>query len=144
MGNQGDAFTSADDKFFLRFSALAFCYHHYRADRKKTTANYDDCYFKCDNAEKKWDEKRRTYCDECPHTAAKERFFETAQATFDERFNEQLGRGKFEELLNLVRQVSGFEGSEDDLSTKSAYLLTLYLEEKSKWERQEEANKPSG
>lgn len=140
MGYKGDAIPPAVNKFFLRFSALAFCYHHHKADRKKIAASYDDCYFKCEYAAKKWDEKRRKYCDQCPYTAAKERFFDAAQATFLERFDEQLSRGKFEKLLNLVRNVSAFEGAEN-LSSRGSYLLTLYLEEKSKWKRQEMANK---
>ena len=60
---------------------------------------------------------------------------------FKERFNEELTRSKFNELLRCVKDVSAFEGSERDLGVRHSHLLTAYLQEKDKYER---ATKGSG
>jgi predicted RNA-binding protein with EMAP domain len=66
---------------------------------------------------------------------AKEKFFDNAQAVFKERFNEELPRGKFNDLLNAVRNVAGYEASDEDIGLKHSQLLTCYLTEKDKYER---------
>lgn len=65
----------------------------------------------------------------------KERFFERSQAVFRKRFNEDLPRSKFNRLLDSVRSVAAFEGSDQDIELKHSHLLTAYLTERDKYER---------
>ena len=119
---------------------MAWCFHRYRAAKEKVKHQYDDCYFRCPAAAKEWDEKRRDFCEDCPQRLAKDNFFAEAQANFQERFGEELKRGKFEELLSLVKNVAAFQDDADNIGIGHSHLLSAYLSEKDKHER---ANRPS-
>lgn len=121
---------------------MSWAYHWFKAEKRKISFTYDNCPFECRNDEKQWDEFRREYCEECPHRKADERLLSNATAIFKERFGQELIPEQFKKMLETVQTVAAFEGTDENLGVKHSHLLTAYLKEKDKMERQERANKP--
>jgi hypothetical protein len=89
-----------------------------------------------------WDFDRKDFCSTCPQRYERERFREEADAVFAERFGESF-KYDFHRLQNLVIEIAGLEGK-TNLTVYSSALLNTFLNERFKFERFKDAQKPNG
>lgn len=82
------------------------------------------------------------YCDECPHKEVRNRHEEMLTSMLQTRLGEEAKHYKTSELQMMVFDVSKFEETDrSKMGAKDSRLLSLYLTEKAKVERQEDASK---
>jgi hypothetical protein len=112
----------------------------FHRDRKLAIkTQYDDCPVKCLTARKQWDYARREYCDGCEHKKEQRAFRDEADSVFEQRFGEPCE--DFHDLYNKVVEIAGLE-KKRHLSVYATALLNTFLNERYKYDRYKEAQKP--
>lgn len=118
---------------------------HHRDRKLAIKPQFDDCFAKCPKNEAKkqrvWNENRRNFCDDCDHKKEQDYFKEQVAEEFDIRFGET--DFDFQQLYNLVIEIAGFE-KHKRLTVYAQSLLNTYLNERWKYDRFKDAQKPNG
>jgi hypothetical protein len=112
----------------------------------KINARFDNCPVECvengDKGLKVWDINRASFCDDCPHKTALDRFKKEVEEVLKQRLGDKAKHYRFNDLLKTVRRVAMLEETpKSELSVKSSWLLNSYLDERRKFDRMQDANK---
>ena len=114
-----------------------------REARRKLGCQYDDCPTECLFAKKQWDWRRADYCGDCPHKGVRETHKELLDEMLQIRLGDEASEYKPNELEQMVFEISKHEESErSQMGAKDSRLLSLFLTEKAKLDRQNEPKKP--
>jgi hypothetical protein len=129
----------------MKFAAVAWALQFHQDAVAKINVRYDNCPTQCvlnrEKGLKEWDPHRAGYCEECPHREAADRFRENVDDVMRERIGDR--RYSFTELLTSVRRAAACEGLDPDaITVKSSALLGAYLDERRKYDRYIQSQKP--
>lgn len=88
-----------------------------------------------------FDQQRFNFCDDCQHKKKRDKF----RSNFESSLKARLQPGKiyrFDEMLNLLHVVRVAQDAESsETSVKTAALLSVYLQSKNTYDREQEARK---
>lgn len=117
-------------------------YFEREENRLKIPPELNNCPAECPNLPRYYDPNRRSFCEDCPHKIERDQLkAATEELVFDILARPDTRYG-FEAMLRAFHQTAGLKDlPTDQMTVKTAEMVTVYQSEKSRQEAIREANK---